>query len=59
MKTIAIAVLLLLVLPLAAQAARRGQWSDGQGHVVHSRRAPVVMHRIMPPFKGIHVYQGR
>jgi hypothetical protein len=27
--------------------------------VVHTRIAPVVMHRVLPPFYGRHVYQGR
>lgn len=32
---------------------------DGTPQVVHTRLAPVVMHRTFPPFKGQHVYQGR
>jgi len=27
--------------------------------VVHTRIAPVIMHRVLPPFYGRHVYQGR
>lgn len=32
---------------------------NGEHKVVHSRLAPVVVHRAFPPFKGQHVYQGR
>jgi hypothetical protein len=47
----------LFALPIFAQAR---QYSDsGSGHVIHTRRAPVVMHRALPPFKGQHVYEGR
>jgi hypothetical protein len=27
--------------------------------VVHTRVAPVIVHRVLPPFYGRHVYQGR
>ena len=27
--------------------------------VVHTRVAPVVVHRIFPPYRGVHVYEGR
>jgi hypothetical protein len=56
MKTALIVLALLTlstVVPLAAEARPQG------GGVVHSRRGPVVMHRVLPPFRGQHVYQGR
>ncbi len=28
-------------------------------HVVHTRLAPVVVHRVLPPYRGVHVYEGR
>jgi len=59
MRLLIIAALFLATIAPAAQAARRGTQSDGSGHVVHSRRAPVVLHRALPPYTGIHVYQGR
>ena len=35
-------------------------FDDASGsQVVHSRRAPVIAHKVVPPFKGVHVYQGR
>lgn len=52
-------VLLLLALPLAAQARQYGVRNGGKEYVVHSRMAPVVLHRALPPFKGQHVYEGR
>jgi hypothetical protein len=56
MRTILIALTLLAlasIAPLAAEAR------PGGGSVVHSRRAPVIMHRALPPFRGQHVYGGR
>ena len=51
-----VAFLLLSTLPLAAQAR---QYPSRGGQVVHTRRAPVIMHRAVPPFHGVHVYGGR
>jgi hypothetical protein len=48
-------LLILLALPTIARAER----SEMGGHVVHSRRAPVIAHRMVPPFYGRHVYHGR
>ncbi|MGC4006230.1 MAG: hypothetical protein QM811_25185 [Pirellulales bacterium] len=44
---------------VAPSVSSAAQTTDGSGHVVHSRRAPVVMHRIVPPYRGVHVYGGR
>jgi hypothetical protein len=38
---------------------RAEQWQRGDGHVAHTRLAPVLMHRAFPPYTGIHVYEGR
>jgi len=46
-----------LVLALSS-AARSEQYASGD-HVVHTRLAPVIAHKVVPPFKGVHVYQGR
>jgi len=32
------------------------QYVTARGQVVHTRRAPVVVHRVLPPFRGQHVY---
>jgi len=52
-------MLLLLTLPIAAQARQYGARNAGKNYVVHTRVAPVLMHRALPPFKGQHVYSGR
>ena len=56
MKTILTALILtgaILATPFSLHARPRA--SSG-GQVVHSRRGPVVMHRVLPPFRGQHVY---
>lgn len=52
--TTVILALASLVSPLALQAR---QYRTGGGQVAHTRRAPVVFHRVLPPFRGQHVYQ--
>jgi hypothetical protein len=59
MRTLVVAALMVVSMSAAAHAERRAAIYAGQAHVVHSRRAPVVLHRAVPPFKGVHVYQGR
>jgi hypothetical protein len=46
-----------LSLAVAVGSAEARPSSNGRGQVVHSRRAPVIMHRSVPPFRGVHVYQ--
>jgi hypothetical protein len=46
-----------LAMPSSAYA-RGARYMADNGQVVHSRRAPVIMHRVVPPFRGVHVYQG-
>ena len=38
--------------------ATADQYASGR-NVVHTRRLPVVAHRVVPPFRGVHVYAGR
>ena len=52
------ALLLVLALIAIPRSARAEQYAIG-GQVVHTRLAPVVAHKVVPPFKGVHVYQGR
>jgi hypothetical protein len=47
-------ILLVMILALPAFAAKR---VTSDGHVAHSRRAPVAMHRMSPPYRGNHVYE--
>lgn len=58
-KRIILPLLFLATLPLTAQARQYGTRSGGKDYVVHTRKAPVVMHRALPPFKGQHVYEGK
>jgi len=54
-----IAVVILGSMSAALSSAEARQYSRG-GNVVHTRMAPVVMHRALPPFTGVHVYsRGR
>jgi hypothetical protein len=46
-----------LVLALSS-VANAEQYASGD-HVVHTHLAPVIAHKVVPPFKGVHVYQGR
>jgi hypothetical protein len=51
-------VMLTIAVVLSASAEAR-QYATPNGQVVHTRRAPVVMHRLVPPFRGVHQYGGR
>jgi hypothetical protein len=52
------AALIILVLVTSSATAYGERYASGN-QVVHDRRAPVVAHRLVPPFRGQHVYQGR
>ena len=61
MKNASIALLLAaisLVAPLSAQARQYAVQQGGRTYVAHTRRAPVVVHRVLPPYWGEHIYQG-
>ena len=45
------------LLPLAAQARQFPVQQRGRTYVAHTRRAPVVVHRVLPPYWGEHIYQ--
>lgn len=55
------AMMLGVLLVGAARAERYATaTSGGKGVVVHTRRAPVAVHRALPPYGvGKHVYQPR
>jgi len=53
-------ILALIVLVLVASpSVSRAELAVSSGQVVHSRLAPVIAHKVVPPFRGVHVYQGR
>ena len=49
-------LLAVLVLGQVAEAKQRASNKNGKDVVVHDRLAPVVMHRVFPPYLGKHVY---
>jgi hypothetical protein len=51
--------LVLITMLFSAPGVQAERRADGNGHVVHSRMAPVLLHRAVPPFKGVHTYQGQ
>ena len=58
MKTFLILGLVLALSAVSTSSAfARGRSYSG-GHVVHSRVAPVIMHRAIPGGGGVHVYGG-
>ncbi len=51
---------LLVGLPDRAHAKRYVAIKDGKAVVVHTNVAPVIVHRVLPPYGlGKHVYAGR
>ena len=48
---------LLLGFVFLAAPAFAAKHATSSGQVAHSRRAPVAMHRMFPPFAGNHVYE--
>jgi hypothetical protein len=52
---------LIVAASLLAPQFTHAQYPTTQrgGQVVHDRLAPVLMHRLLPPFHGKHVYRGR
>jgi hypothetical protein len=48
-----------LSLPVVGIAEQRVVRTPAGEKVVHTRLAPVVAHRLVPPYWGKHVYQGR
>jgi hypothetical protein len=52
--TLMFGILMLAAITSSAEARQSG---NGRGQVVHTRRAPVALHRAVPPFRGVHVYQ--
>jgi hypothetical protein len=51
--------LLLLALPSIAEAKKHAAVKNGKTVVVHTNPAPVVVHRVFPPYGlGKHVYSS-
>lgn len=57
LSVLPLALVALSVVPAVASAARYAkQGANGRSHVAHTRLAPVLMHRMFPPYAGVHVY---
>lgn len=51
-----VVMLLLGVVVSSVPSVASARRVSGAGNVVHTRRAPVMMHKMVPPFRGVHVY---
>lgn len=58
MKIIIVSLLLLLGLSETASARQYVAWQGGRQRVVHTRILPVIFHRVLPPYTGIHVHES-
>lgn len=47
-----------LSISTASAAQRTVVGPDGKMHVVHDEIGPVLMHRVFPPYKGIHIHSS-
>ena len=56
MRAFALIAVLVFTSPVSLFAE---QHVAPNGQVVHTRLAPVVAHKVVPPFRGVHAYQGR
>jgi hypothetical protein len=52
-------ITLFFLFAIGSAGSLSAEQYQSAGHVVHTRLAPVVAHRIVPPFRGVHVYQPR
>ena len=60
MKNIIVSTVVVAMLSVGAfstSTAEAKQYRTADGKVAHTRLAPVVVHRISPPYKGQHVYR--
>ena len=55
MRKCFLALVMVVSAFVPASAAKRAAPS---GQVIHTRRAPVAMHRMSPPYRGNHVYEN-
>jgi hypothetical protein len=59
MRSVILALVFIILGSSAAQAERFPVVINGRQHIGHTRRLPVILHKIVPPYKGVHVYVGR
>lgn len=53
---ISLATVMWTSLPPLANKPLEAARFESNGHVYHSRRLPVIVHRVFPPYQGRHVY---
>lgn len=53
---ISLATVMWTSLPPLANKPLEAARFESNGHVYHSRRLPVIVHRVFPPYHGRHVY---
>jgi hypothetical protein len=58
MRIIIASLFLLLTLAGVAHSRQYVVQQQGQLRVVHTRRAPVIFHRVLPPYTGIHIHES-
>ncbi|HUE71479.1 MAG TPA: hypothetical protein VMP01_11400 [Pirellulaceae bacterium] len=58
MKTFVLALGLASALCSAAQARQYVVLQQGRQRVVHTRILPVLVHRVLPPYTGIHIHES-
>jgi len=54
-----VTIVLFLLLGCAIQSPLHAEQYVRGSQVVHTRVDPVIMHRVLPPYRGVHVYEGR
>lgn len=47
----------LIIFMFIATPCYADKHKDNSGHIIHSRALPVVLHKIVPPFKGVHKFK--
>lgn len=53
---ISLATVVWISLPTLANKPLEAARFESKGHVYNSRRLPVIVHRVFPPYQGRHVY---
>jgi hypothetical protein len=59
MRTFVLALTIVLGLSSAAFSRQYAVQQQGRQRVVHTRILPVVIHRVFPPYTGIHIHESQ
>ncbi len=55
-SSLILAIAVVVSASFSGGTVRAEQIMTRNGQVVHTRVAPVLMHRAVPPYRGVHVY---